>query len=862
MRTRLKIVKMSVMDHTNAKPTPDHQITESRYSCKSESVITKEVTTTENSLIKNMAFQSLILNTIESFTIVWLNSNMDEADYDCQQSITKLRSIVDSIKLFSNGDDCKDFLQHINNEKFILILSENCGEDLIPKLIYNLHLDSIYILSKDTIISERLLRQSRKIKGIFPDISSICNQIKQNMHQHRHENIPISVIPATCPNNLNELDPSFMYTQLIKQVLLEIEYGERAKEDFVNFLFTQNSSSVNSIHTFERDYYNETPIWWYTKEPFIYSMLNKALRIQDTEVITKMGFIVRDIHRQIEQVYLKTDRETKRIVYRGQCVSCAELEKIKRSHGGLFSFNNFLSTSTDKQVAYLFADSAPDHPEFVPVLFQIEIDPSSSSTAFAPLDGISYFSDQESEILFSMHTVCRIENTQQIDDRLWKIDLTLTDDNDEQLKHLTNYMLEEIEDVRVSHRLGHLMIKMGEFDRAEQFFCGIINATSNQDLQEIAQLYHQLGFVKYSQGDHSTALKHFEKSREIRENILSHIDLELAKTYSAIGTVYTDIANYPAALSHYEKSVAIKEKLLSSVDPSWTITYNSVGKVYYLIGDHSNARLYFEKAIKIKENCLPSIHPSLATTYNNFGASLKLMGDYTTALLYYEKALEIEQKSLPPKHSSLAITYNNIAGIYNLKEDYASALVYLEKTLDIQQYSLPPTHYNLAKTYNNIGTIHLEMGNHSIALSNQEKALEIQRSSLSSTHPDIGTTYYNIGKTYLSMGDYSNALLYLQKALDIQEKSLPINNFILGTRYNTIAEIYYSMENYSAALSYYEKTLEIQKEFPKSLHLKFDVICQKIASTLHRLGRYEEAAKYEKQSNDIPFHAVKSNQSN
>ncbi|CAF3513859.1 unnamed protein product [Rotaria socialis] len=851
------------MDPTNTKPAPAHQIPESICSCKSESVRTNEITSGESSVIRNMSLQSSWSNAIDDFIIIWLDANMDEANCDYQQSITKLRCIVDSIKLFRNEDDCNDFLQRVNKQKFSLILSENCGENLIPKLLHSSQLDSIYILSTDTIISEHLLKQSRKINGVFPDISAICNQIKQNTQQYKYENMPISIVSTSCPNNLKELDPSFMYTQLIKQVLLEIEYGDQSKQELINFLCTRNSGNINSIRTFDRDYYNETPIWWYTKESFIYSMLNTALRTQDNETIIKMGFIVRDVHRQIEQVYLKTDRQIKRIVYRGQCISHAELEKIQRSHGGLFSFNNFLSTSTDRQVAYLFADSARSHSELVPVIFQIEIDPSISSTVFAPLDGISYFSDQEAEILFSMHTVCRIENTYRIDDRLWNIDLTLTDDNDEQLKCLTNYMQQEIEELPVSHRLGHLMIKMGEFDRAEQFFYGIINATSGKDLDKIAYLYHQLGFVKYSQGHNSTALEHFEKSREIRENTPSLIDLKVAKTYSAIGTVYANMANYSAALSYYEKSIAIKEKFLSPIDPDWAITYNNMGQFYYMTGDYSSARLYFEKAIEIPEKSLPPIHPSRATAYNNLGATLKLLEDYSTSLLYYEKALEIEQKSLLPNHASLAITYNNIAGIHNLNGDYTSALSYLEKTLDIQQHSLPSTHYNLAKTYNNIGTTHLSMGNHSIALSSQEKALEIQQNSLSSTDPSIGATYYNIGKTYQSIGNYSNALVYFQTALEIQEKSLPINYPILGTRYNAIAETYHSMENYSTALSYYEKTLEIQKQFPEYSHSKFDVTCKKIADILHRLGRHQEAARYdEKQPIDVPSQAVEYNQSN
>jgi hypothetical protein len=53
---------------------------------------------------------------------------------------------------------------------------------------------------------------------------------------------------------------------------------------------------------------------------------------------------------------------------------------------------------------------------------------------------IGYSSSEEQEILFSMHTVFRIVEMQRIKDRLWEANLTLTSDNNSQLKCLTDYM--------------------------------------------------------------------------------------------------------------------------------------------------------------------------------------------------------------------------------------------------------------------------------------------------------------------------------------------------------------------------------------------------------------------------------------
>ncbi len=56
----------------------------------------------------------------------------------------------------------------------------------------------------------------------------------------------------------------------------------------------------------------------YTRECFIYRMLNKALRVLDIEVILKMGFFFSSLHRQICQRHKAAAVTSNFQVYRGQ----------------------------------------------------------------------------------------------------------------------------------------------------------------------------------------------------------------------------------------------------------------------------------------------------------------------------------------------------------------------------------------------------------------------------------------------------------------------------------------------------------------------------------------------------------------
>ncbi|CAF0716325.1 unnamed protein product [Adineta steineri] len=124
-------------------------------------------------------------------------------------------------------------------------------------------------------------------------------------------------------------------------------------------------------------------------------MLNKALRTQDIEIILKMGFFVSDLHRQIKYLHSNIDKRRRLTVYRGQGMDNVEFKKMLENEGGLLSFNSFLSTSTDDALALMRAEDAQSDPELTGVFFRIEIDASISSTPFASVDEVSYFSDME-----------------------------------------------------------------------------------------------------------------------------------------------------------------------------------------------------------------------------------------------------------------------------------------------------------------------------------------------------------------------------------------------------------------------------------------------------------------------------------
>ena len=688
------------------------------------------------------------LRIVQYFAVIWLDSKGNGTDEDFQ----KLHQIANSAKRFHNTDECIDFLTDLNSGTVFMILSNDLSPYILPLIIDLPQLCGLYAIKDSRIQSKDWMQENQKLKGSFNGMDSICNVLKHDIRKREIDLAPISIIPNNSVVSFDELDQSFMYSQILKETIIEIDYKEKSKEDFVSFCreqYLNNDYPVDVVNQFDRDYKVHSPIWWYTKEPFIYATLNQALRKQDIEIIMKMGFFLQDLHRQIEQIYSETHLTIKMILYRGQGMASMEFEKLKLSKGGLLSFNSFLSTSVDRQVSFQYASSAQQDPDLVGTLFQMKVDPKVSSVPFAELNNIGFYSDLEKEILFSMHSVFRIGDIMQIEDRLWQINLILTGNDDPQLTNLKKYLRYEISDHSGWVKMAGLMFKMGKFEKAIELYDALLDAVMNDDQSELAASLPVVlinnAATHVSLGNYSTALKYYETTLTLMENSLLPNDPLLVTIYNNLGTAHRLSDDFPPAIAYYEKAMDIVQKFLPNDRAKLATTYQNMGDMHQQLGQYSTALTYHEKALHHDQAILPSIHPYLGTSYFKNGYLHELMGNYSDALRYYEEALKIEQKSLPTDHPDIASTYRIIGGIRQLMGEYVSALSYYEKTTRIEDKSLPSNHPNRANTLNDIGEVYRLLGDYPTALEYYGKSLEVRDASFSSDHHSLAATYNNIG---------------------------------------------------------------------------------------------------------------------
>ena len=253
------------------------------------------------------------------------------------------------------------------------------------------------------------------------------------------------------------LNCSFMYTQMLKEILLTLDFNEEHFKEFPAFCrksLTGNSRELQKVDKIEKEYSSQSNsvvgIW-------IFSLFD-GLHMMEVDLIVTMGFFYSWSTQSYHHTLLRTIRWTKLFrIIRDQGFSQADFDQLKASEGGLLAFNDFLSTSLNSETSLQFARDTIRKSHIVDVLFVMKIDRSASKISFAKVRDVSFHRGWRRDSFSYAFDVSSGATTTKWH-CIWQVDLTLCDENDPQLQILAKMMKDETSGSTGWYRLGELLM--------------------------------------------------------------------------------------------------------------------------------------------------------------------------------------------------------------------------------------------------------------------------------------------------------------------------------------------------------------------------------------------------------------------
>ncbi|CAF1223294.1 unnamed protein product [Rotaria sordida] len=642
-----------------------------------------------------------IKNLTKDFVIVWLDSYIENnrANKDTKALIRQL--VRGNLLTYDNPDKCiDDITDELTKKRVFLIVSNALGANVVPHIHELPYIQSIYIFCGDQKKAEAWTKPYSKIAGIFTKKHPLLHKISNDIGVYdTDEDLPMSIFHLTEQENslqqLTKESATFMWYRSILMVLqLMAKYGN-SKDEMITecrTIYHNDKIEQKKINDFEQNYCPTKVCWWYTKDSFVYRLLNRALRTQNTEIIFKFRFFINDLYNQIEQLYhqhLKThssiiDRR-QLTVYRGQHLSMTELDLFKNNINELISMNSFLSATVNQAVAEIFADTNNQLNKSSPkqsVLFTIDIrNMSKETTPFAFIQNYSCCPGEE-EVLFSIGAIFKVQSVEQRAN-MWYVDLQLSKEQNEISQNLSNHMMKQIGSEPDPLLFGWFLFRMNKFDEAERYAKYMLTQLPSND-KAIGNAYNLLGLIYKDTHQLEQSVECYEKALEIYSKLSCHNSPQIIATHCNLGLVHLELGDTRNA---EEQQIQAEDKLLNSLQSENTLLIATVeslkAKIQTEYGDNTNALKNLEQALKSKLERLPSGSPSIASTLNAIGIVHEKMNNNVKALEYFQQALEIGNKSLPPDHLDLVDYHINIGCIYDKQKQFKLALKQFELALKI-----------------------------------------------------------------------------------------------------------------------------------------------------------------------------------
>ncbi|CAF1167181.1 unnamed protein product [Adineta steineri] len=466
---------------------------------------------------------------LEIFSLIWLDANINVKE--TRGTEQKLRSIINHIKKFQDIKQCQQYIeQRSQQDRLILIVSGRLGREIVPDIHQLRQVISVYVYCMDEKSNEQWTFKFSKIKSVVVNLDELISQITADYKFQEKVEEPLSInifsTSVDAGKSTTGVNGQFVFSQILFDCLLRLKSTEIDKNELSNICqsgYEGNHIELNNLREFQQDYSPNEVLWWYTKETFFYKTLNAALRTQNIHMIFLFRSFIYDIYRQLQNYQSKKFER----VYRCQLMSNDELNSLKQNIGQFISINSFFSTTDERSTALFLLGDISTQIDSERVLFEIDADPNIVNTKpFANISEHSYF-PVESEVLFMIGSIFRLNNIYRNDDQIWIIKMTLCNDDEHNLKQVLMHMKQQIENEEINLRtLGKLLWKMGKLDLTEKYFNRLLQELPPND-PLLSSLYEDLGELASQTNDYDMSVHWHQKSLAIKNQLTVNPTIEI-----------------------------------------------------------------------------------------------------------------------------------------------------------------------------------------------------------------------------------------------------------------------------------------------------------------------------------------------
>ena len=224
--------------------------------------------------------------------------------------------------------------------------------------------------------------------------------------------------------------------------------------------------------------------------------------------------------------------------------------------------------------------------------------------------------------------------------------------------------------------LGRYIDALNYYNRAEKSLY-----TKTDSSLYLSDIYVNKALIYGNQKSYPVAIDYFEKGIRIylaNKNPDRRIRSNISTAYMDFGIIFYDIGDFSTALKYFEKSKEIKSSFNL---PEIALVDLNIAKAFVKLSRFNEAEKFFKESRDLFINEFGQDYYRLPVVYFDYGQFLYDSGRHDESLETLNKALLICLKNFGEKHSLTSFSYKLIGDYYKDQSDYETALKYYQKSL-------------------------------------------------------------------------------------------------------------------------------------------------------------------------------------
>ena len=323
------------------------------------------------------------------------------------------------IKWFNDIVTSLHFIESVCNKGIFVIISGSLGRDHAQKFTIQERILGLYVYCMEEGEHRMWTQGFNKIRCTVSNATELLRQLHRDVKElsGRWPLDEQSFQKAT--TSTSEWHHLFLLVICYRPEHTNESYQEMFNE--CRAYYWNNHRRIEQINQFQHTYKSDRAAYEYTRDSFVYRIINHALRTKNIGIVRKFSPFIRDLYAQLlecHRKYYKLNTEYIRAVYRGQHLSVNQLDylrSVSKSNKPFITMTTFSSASLDPDIALNF--TLPEDGR-IPCLFEITIpdsynrnqkDAPEYEQAFANIASLSDM-PREQEVLFSLVTRFSVEH--------------------------------------------------------------------------------------------------------------------------------------------------------------------------------------------------------------------------------------------------------------------------------------------------------------------------------------------------------------------------------------------------------------------------------------------------------------------